>query len=170
MLVLALLLMPFVVGGCTDEGAERSSLEKISQAVRISESLTVYEGLPHQTWEAEALAREKKTKKTVQIGGFPFYQELLEISPADQAKLKEICSSPGAFTPWAGAKACGGFHPDYCLVWKKGEQTCALLICFGCGEMMAVADRRVEVSDMAVESELRAILENYRKNRPDERH
>jgi hypothetical protein len=63
--------------------------EGMSQA----SSLTLYEGLPHPSWEAELLKQELATKKTVTIRGFSFYERPLSVASADVEELRRLSTT-----------------------------------------------------------------------------
>lgn len=97
-------------------------------------SIEIFEGLPHQTFEAEALKEELASKKTIQLGGYPFYATPHKLRKNDDTKLEKLLEDAAGFVPFTGYKMCGGFHPDYAIVFKKDNVVCELLICFGCGD------------------------------------
>jgi hypothetical protein len=107
-----------------------SALAFIAQA----DSIEIYEGLPHHTFEAEALKNELAGNETIQIGGYPFYAQPQAIRPESKVKLTELMKDASGFTPFTGHKMCGGFHPDYAIRFKKENDSCDILICFGCGD------------------------------------
>ena len=125
--VIAMLLG--LIPGCSSGPTESST-------IRQAERLTLYEGLPHPMYEPTALAAEKKAKPTVELHGFPFYREALEVKAGDDEKLKALLADPRTLEPFSGEKRCGGFHPDYAVEWSVGGKIRSGLICFGCGEVM----------------------------------
>lgn len=137
-------------------------------AMKSSDTVIVYEGLPHQFYEAKALEQEKK-KPTVELGGFPFYREPLELNDSDRQTLKNLIGDPGSLKPFSGAKKCGGFHPDYAVEWVVGKDVYHYLICFGCWEAKVMGSRSEAMYDVApnARERLKALLEPYRKNRPE---
>ncbi|MEQ2008130.1 MAG: hypothetical protein ABMA26_15135 [Limisphaerales bacterium] len=142
---------------------------ELRTAIGRSETLKLYEGLPHQRWESESLKRELAGKPVVTLAGYPFYKEPLEMNPADASRLKSICRSWWSFVPFRGYKACGGYHPDWCLAWSDGRQTYLVQLCFGCHEMKAFLDGKELHGDIrhGAYSELETMLARYRKNRPE---
>lgn len=130
-------------------------------------SLTLYEGLPHQRYDKELLAEELRTKKTLEFHAFPFYVETLKLSQADRTELVAALSDADAFRPFRGEKTCGGFHPDYALVWSAAGEERMVLVCFGCNEIKVygpAGERRYDIRD----PRLKAVLRDYQKNRPGE--
>jgi hypothetical protein len=115
--------------------AELKQFNLLSEVINRATEFTLYEGLPHQRLERRQLQIELDTMKTVRLQGYPFYEQTLEVSDEVVKLLRQLCISASSFETNKGPKRCGGFHPDYCLVWKDGDTTCRLLICFGCREM-----------------------------------
>jgi hypothetical protein len=147
---------------------KRSHFPLVTKGVSQSSSLTLYEGLPHQGWEADLLKKELATKRTVTIRGFPFYERPLSVAAADVEELRRLCAAADSFSTYAGPKACGGYHPDYCLSWKDGATTYELLICFGCHEMKFFDPKHEELVDIRKDAfeRFEAILKKYRDQRP----
>jgi hypothetical protein len=117
-----------------DTDTNFDNLKRIVAGVRKAESVVVYEGLPHQLWEAEELREEIRQKKTVQLHRFPFYDTPLTLKEFGARWLTELACGPVAFEKWGGFKLCGEFHLDWCVEWRAGKDTYRALICFGCGE------------------------------------
>jgi hypothetical protein len=130
--------------------------------------LTLYEGLPHQGSEPQELAAEKATKDTIQLRGFSFYRPPLDLKADDARLLRNLLGDEQSFRPFTGYKACGGFHPDWCVGWatSAGEYLC--LICFGCHEVKVYGPESELYCDIQddVYKQLKATLKKYRKNRP----
>jgi len=152
---------------------ELQEFKVLAALVQKADKVILYEGLPHQMWEREALADELKSKKTVTFHKFPFYREWLELKEADAREITSLFSKPESFVVYAGsflvAKGCGGFHPDYYVEWHYDDQVCChALICFGCHEMKAFAEEtelQCDIAQAAYER-LKDILEPYHRNRP----
>jgi len=140
----------------------------ISTGVGRAPEFILYEGLPHQTAESELLKKELATKQTVRLHGYPFYARPLPVAAEDIDKLRRLCSSADSFWTYSGAKFCGGFHPDYCLVWKDGKVTYEFLICFGCHEMMLCHPKKEHMADIRNEAyeQFKTILTKYHAQRP----
>lgn len=129
-----------------------------------ADSLVVYEGLPHQNYERELLAQERKTKETLELKGYPFYREPLELSEDDAEQLSAVLAKPSTWRPFTGEKKCGGFHPDYAVEFRRGSGRYLVLLCFGCGEAKLFGPLQASRYNMSLEA--RPILEKYQKNRP----
>lgn len=137
-------------------------------AIRGADAMSLYEGLPHQRSEREALASERRSKPVVELDGYPFYAEPLELRADDGARLTEILGAAATILPWSGVKLCGGYHPDYALEWRRGEQRYRAHLCFGCEEVKLHGPGIAlyyDLSESAVQA-LWARLRGYRNNRP----
>jgi len=159
-----------------------SKFAPIAEGIKRATELRLYEGLPHQTFEKEALETELRSKKTVQIQKFPFYEQTLDILFEDIELLKQLCVDganyksnfgttkhpDGSESVWKTSKFCGGFHPDYCLAWKDGDVTYDLLICFGCQEMTFFGPKTALNADIREHAyqKFETILKKYRGQRP----
>jgi hypothetical protein len=140
----------------------------VSQGIRHSSSFTLYEGLPHQLAEAKLVASEIATKKTFKMRGFSFYERPLPITREDADTLQRLVTSPDTF--WSSVpKACGGFHPDYCLAWNDGGTTYYLMLCFGCHEMYFYDTKHEFIADVRHNAfpQFKDILDKYRAQRPE---
>ena len=137
--------------------------------VRESVDVTLYEGLPHQYYEADSLKSEVKHKSTIRLGNFPFYKEPLTLKEGDVDKLLPLLMSRFSLeTPTGAAKSCGGFHPDYALSLSAGATNYSVLICLGCGDIKVIWPDGEKKFDLTrrTKARLDAILTQYRKNRP----
>ena len=110
-------------------------LNELLKKVTAKSQLTLYVGLPHPMRAASEYAVEKKTAKTTKRYGFLFYKEAKKIHKDDIVSLKKTVKHPQAFQKYTAAKGCGGFHPDFALVYTDGKETVEIHLCFGCGEM-----------------------------------
>jgi hypothetical protein len=168
------LLVICVVACDRDAGREAAGTFKwykpFAAQVQRANTVILYEGLPHQAWQPEAHTNELATKKTVVLGEDPFYAEPLRLSPSDVEKLRRLYCDPSSFRPFGGMKACGGYHPDYCIEWHADTKKLFVQICFGCHEMKTFSDGKIlycDISPGAFET-FETILKSYRKNRPPE--
>jgi len=144
------------------------NLSKLTSAVQNADSVVLYEGLPHQHNEQNLFEQELKGKKTVQIHGYPFYEEQLPVKDADAKKLLDLYCNPASFGPWMGEKKCGGYHPDYCIEWHVGQDVYQALICLGCCEVKSYGPKAELYCDIESDAltEFKTILKPYQKNRP----
>ncbi len=150
-----------VLSGCSGPPPETTTLKN-------ADRLVLYEGLPHQMYEAQALEAERKEKPIITLHGFPFYRETLDLKPGDDERLKALLSDRRSFSPYAGEKKCGGFHPDYAVEWSAGGRTYQALICFGCFEAKIYGPHGGTTYDVGsdVQNQFKGLLTPYRRNRP----
>jgi hypothetical protein len=149
-------------------GCGGSSPKTFTSAISSAEKTSLYEGLPHQGFESEKLEAERRSKPVVELHGYPFYKEPLELRAEDAKRLTEILGDPATFKPFEGEKKCGGFHPDYAAEWQRSDGQYRALICFGCDEVKLFGpdiESRHDLSEGAP-SKLESLLGGYRKNRP----
>lgn len=164
-LVTTLLIGSLSANDWTPPSEEASN--EIRLAIANSARVNVYEGLPHQRFEPELLAKESKRKDTVEIASFHFY------TPAAAAinpeLLKHILASPDSIYVPAGVKACGGFHPDFAVeCFDTDGARFYALICFGCRDVI-YSDGKNEYLYALVNDpveKLRGELLQYSKKRP----
>jgi hypothetical protein len=69
----------------------------VYDTVRQADRLTVYEGLPHPMYEEEAFQEELKTRKTMQLSGFPFYREPLDLKDQDVQTLRGLLGDESTY-------------------------------------------------------------------------
>lgn len=141
------------------------------EGISKAQSVTLYEGLPHQLWEMELLEKELKEKKTVKFNKFPFYQTPIPITKEVARKLQALCSDVNNFKPYQGPKFCGGYHPDWCIEFKYGDKAIQVQVCFGCHEAAFNESEKHLMTDMneSVLKELGKILHPLQTNRPEEK-
>ena len=145
-----------------------ANLPPLVAAIAKAESVTLYEGLPHQVHEADLLKSELAAQKTVSRHGFPFYAATLPLKEKDAKALLALAADDKAYQPWAGAKMCGGFHPDYLVEFRVGKDVYRMQVCFGCQEVKLFGPKRELYADMSDKGlhGLEALLKGYRKSRP----
>lgn len=155
-----------IAAGRAKPPAARDGAEPIRRAERI----TLFEGLPHQRFESERLAAEKKTKATIELHGYPFYEQPLELKAEHAEWLTELLSDATSLTPFVAEKRCGGFHPDYAVRWETEGQRYEALVCFGCAEVkwhpQGGKMTRWDMHPWALLT-LQTALAGYRKYRPE---
>lgn len=172
---LALLLL-FILAGCALEdsrpvvpdGWTAPRFAPLADAIRTAGEVQLLEGLPHQLVEHGSFQRELTAKATVEVGGYRFYRQALPLTARDAAALRAVCVAPETYHPYTGPKVCGGFHPDYCVVWREGSRTSYALICFGCHEIENLGAGRELRADLPGSAfhRLQAILRPYHAQRP----
>jgi hypothetical protein len=115
--------------------ANFANLPRILAAIPKSGSTRLYRGLPSEFWEPELRAQELSRAKTVRLHGYPFYQESIPIPEADAGRLTALFSSKATFRRHEENKRCSGYHPEYGVEWKAGEDAIRALICLECAEV-----------------------------------
>ena len=137
--------------------------------LKEADSVTVYEGLPHPMLESQARIAEKINKETFGVASELFYKKPLAIAKEDQASLEVLFRSEPLCTSYAGPKLCGGFHADYAIEWKKGDDRVAIaMLCFSCHEIWTVQGEKNWIADMTKTGfeALQPLLGKYRQQRP----
>ena len=86
------------------------------------------------------------------LNGYLFYDERLAPQGSDLEQLTSPFSDTQSFHRHRGTKICGGYHPDYCIEWKKGDATTRALICLECGEVQFFAQRKELYCDLSPEA------------------
>lgn len=130
-------------------------------------ALTILEGLPHPLYNREQLAEELNTKKSVTQHGFAFYQQAIQPSAEDKRTLTALLKNPASFKPFTPGKMCGGFHPDFTLVWEINGTPLEVQVCFGCGEIRAYHGEEKVYADIADQAgALKPLLDKYHKQCP----
>ncbi|MEM9479252.1 MAG: hypothetical protein AAGA58_06265 [Verrucomicrobiota bacterium] len=113
------------------EKIDTRALPEIRDSFNNHEKLVISEGLPRRNQKEEI-----STKETTKIRGSYFYAKTVTPSESDAEVLAQAINDEAGIVEWAGAKLCGGFHPDFALQWSDSEEkTFHALICFGCSEI-----------------------------------
>jgi hypothetical protein len=154
--------------------AEWRTLADISDflaAIRSAGSVTVYEGLPHQTRENALYRRELERADVIRIENFPFYAAPLAMSSRDVSRVTRIALSGDAHTRYRGPSVYGAYHPDYAVVWQNGGEKSGALICFGCHEVIYFTPRGRLIENLGeiAYQDFRTLLSRHRVNRPKRR-
>jgi hypothetical protein len=179
MKILSAILVIIVFAGCSSNPEHKLSrpqkddrtLKDVSPffaAVSLAGSVVVYEGLPHQMWEETAYATEVKRRDLVWFEGYPFYATPLSVPQKELKRLTAIALRKEAHVRYSGFKMCGGYHPDYAVVWEKEGKQSGSLICLGCHEWKNFTSQGWIYEDLepAAYAELREILSKYVVHRP----
>lgn len=143
-------------------------IKPLVEGIKKAKALTLYEGLPHQFHERQLLAKELKEQKTVKLHDFPFYEGAIAVKDDDAKKLLSLCSDLKTFGRYGGKKMCGGYHPDWYIEFKAGDDIYQVQICFGCHEARLFGPKNEVFSDLDNEAlkKLAAVFVPLRKNRP----
>lgn len=174
-----ILLAAACVGGCSKPSVVETTADvqeiadsfklyrPFARAVQHASRAVLYEGLPHQNWERTTFTNELATKQTVFLCKHPFYSEPLSLSQEDTDTLRRLYCDSSSFNPFQGHKACGGYHPDYCLEWSNGTKQFLVQFCFGCHEMKTFSEGQEHYCEMSSTAfpKFESILKKYRGHR-----
>jgi hypothetical protein len=166
---LVLTVAPMLWAGISNSRSPEHALPDLPALLADTDSLEIFEGLPHHMFESARATTEKKTKKVFQVSGDWFYEKILLVSTSDKDWLDEIFRKFPPHIPFRGEKLCGGFHADYLLEWQTHDTPAVrILICFGCGEMKVVAKEVTFRTDLTSDGykRLAEVLQKYRQERP----
>ena len=148
----------FVFSGCV-------SPPSFPKTIKSAQSITVYEGLPHQTREADLLEQEKSRPDIVMISGFPFYKPGVRPNKKQEKQIKRLLGDRSNF--YIGQpKDCGPFHPDFSVKWMDEDSTNQIQVCFGCEEVRGLSGVTVEDYDFKKFTELKQLLSEFSTKRP----
>lgn len=176
-----LLWTAVLLAGCTREQSVQAppdspkqvkkdfaQLTSILDGIHRSGEIALYEGLPSEFWEPQLREREASQKKTISINGYLFYDKRLAPRGPDLEQFTRLFSDARSFRRYQSTKVCGGYHPDYCIEWKKGDVTTRALICLECGEVQFFAPPKELYCDLSPEAgrDLARRLSSYQENRP----
>lgn len=151
------------------EKIDMAVLPRLRDAIPQATTTVLYEGLPHQGWQAGLFESERAARPHVEFHGHLFYSETIVPSPQDSAQLALIVRDATTLEEWRGMKLCGAYHPDWLIEWKLSDgSTYQLHFCFGCHEVKIYGPGWKLYCDVTQDSysKLRAILERYARNRP----
>jgi hypothetical protein len=167
-LTLLLALCIFILASCSYRQRAKLSGD-LTDTIRSSEQIFIYEGLPHQSYEEELLEVESKRPDITLIGEHLFYTPRIIADDKISDLLRSILTSENALYAHTGPKKCGGFHPDYAVTWYNEDEDFAALICFGCEEIKFITPSKVLHYDLNYStcSELQKILREYKLKRPE---
>ncbi len=166
---IALFAVFVLLSGCGPSATSLEDHKQLAESLQAAKDIKLYEGLPHQHFEPQLLEYELESSKTITFDEFPFYATPLELSKEDSTALTDLFCKADSFAPLdlTAAKACGGFHPDYCLTWRVGSNTYLALLCFGCREVKSSGnglELHADIRESACDTFVLA-LQPYQKNR-----
>jgi hypothetical protein len=163
-----LLLLLLVAASASANVVKQPPLPDFTKLLAAAETMIVWEGGPHPAHDRDNFAEAKQSPHQI-IAGELFYLKALTVSEKHQADLNRLVRASDVFKPFRGEKFCGGFHADYAIEWKRGEdRLAAVLICFSCRETLLVLPKeqiRADLTDDGYDS-FRGILRKYRESRP----
>jgi hypothetical protein len=178
-----ILALSFIAAACdkrmevTQQGAfwsDRPSIalmpefEAVAAGARSAESVVILEGLPHPMFEQDAFAKEVAAKEIFRLGpGYAFYARPIEVHPEDVEVLRSRCTDAANFRMPTGTALCEGFHADYAVRWRHGDQTIDYVLCFGCEEAELYLGKSKMLEADLLASEFVPLLRKYREQRPE---
>jgi len=115
-----------------------------------AEKIILYKGLPRSSFDENVFKNELKSKKTVKLHGYYFYNDPKNLNTVDIKQLQDVYVTPNGFVAFRGEKFCGGFHPNYAIEWHLNNKVYRALICFGCKEMKSfgpMIELRCDIGD-----------------------
>ena len=143
---------------------------EIRDTIKNTDSIFVFEGLPHQMFEAELLKTEKERKDITTIGGFPFYTPKSQVKMEAAAAFKQIISDSNNYMQFGeGGKRCGGFHPDYSVEWSDGGKLYSILFCYGCSEVFIINGKNSYRYDFKLSDDLKKLFAVFESKCPKQK-
>lgn len=139
-------------------------LPNFTKLLAAADTIIVWKGLPDRSRQWNDYAEAKQSPHQI-IAGELFYQKALTISTKHQADLNRLVRAPDVFKPYGGYKFCGGFHADYAIEWKRGEdRLVVVLVCLTCHETLIVLPKEQVQTDLTKDgyNALRDVLRIYR--------
>lgn len=114
-------------------------------------NIKVFEGLPNPIFR-EQFNDEIANNQTALRHGFHFY--LPETNPRGELaqELNKILQDRLSFGPSTLGWGCGGFHPDYSVVYRYGNDEVEFQICLTCHEIRVFSGEIVAYCDQSVEA------------------
>lgn len=173
--VLGVVLMIFL--GCSPSVTDLGYLDEdyegfIEQISKLEKTtMRLYEGLPHPEWEWQLFETESQKSGVIERGGHLFYEQFQDLDEESSSALQTLLLKADSYERRvASLKGCGGFHPDYDVVFLKEGEEVHLLICFGCDEVNLVRNDKVYMVDIegkgSAEEVFREVLGGFRVQRP----
>ena len=124
-----------------------SNLKPMIDKINESSQLTLFKGLPHQGYPKKLQSALSKGLHDYRFD-FPFYSKPVS---CDKTQLLKFIKRKDIFTYWGGFKNCGGFHPDYSMVWKTDNSEIEIHVCFGCKEIKTYSQGKSSYCDISGE-------------------
>jgi hypothetical protein len=165
------LTLAFSVAGCTSEQERIANTFRyfptLAERASKASSIAVYEGLPSPQFEPKLFEKERQRPDAVELNGHYFYRDAVNLETDDVERLRVLCTERSLWRPWGGPKSCGGFHPDWRLVWKDAGSRFTVDFCFGCSEVKVYVDDALRMHcEMNDEGAFKSALNRLRTNRP----
>jgi len=125
----------------------RASFKKLSRVIDSLDSgaqLEIYRGIPRgkffEVEEALGSGNDGHKRYVRRYGAF-FYSQAEVPERNDVEELLAMVKNPQSFRKFGGFKLCGGFHPNFAMVWTKDEITVEIHVCLTCHEIKLFRSR-----------------------------
>jgi hypothetical protein len=144
----------------------QQSIRPLLAGIASDAPLQAYEGVPHSHWPRPLLVREA-TGQPLTLGDFLFFKTPAPIEPEDVSRLAALCSAETTFGPYRGPQSSATFRPDWCLLWKRPQDECRVVLCFECRQARLYGPKEgiwSELDDEALR-QFGAILKPYQGER-----
>lgn len=170
--VLAIFLVVYVAraGYWSYTENPRHGLRALIDVIQSSSQFAVSEGLPHPAWEREVFLEEMQ-KPHVVYRDHRFYEGHIDLSERDRKTIEDLFTERELVpSSWKVVKMCGGFHPDFRVVWRTANGSEAeALVCFACNEVHVYSGvfRCKFGVPQTVEDRIEALWWPYRLQRPE---
>ena len=129
------------------EAEIRASFKKLSRLIGSLDSgakLEIYRGIPRgkffEVEEALGSGNDGHKRYIRRYGAF-FYSQAEVPERNDVKELLAMVKNPQSFRRFGGFKLCGGFHPNFALVWTKDETAGEIHVCLTCHEIKLFQSR-----------------------------
>ncbi len=125
----------------------RASFKKLSRVIDSLDAgaqLEIYRGIPRGKFSEveEALGSGNDgDKRYIRRYGAFFYSQAEVPEGNDAKQLLALVKNPQSFRKFGGFKLCGGFHPNFALVWTKDEIAVEIHVCLTCHEIKLFQSR-----------------------------
>ncbi len=113
--------------------SEKRHHTQLTGSLPLAKSVELFYGTPRRygKWELPS-------ERVILLGDFEFYAASKTLSADVGKKITALVSDPASHGSYSGMKLCGGFHPDFCIIWrfeKDGQPwETKLFICMSCHE------------------------------------
>ncbi len=130
----AMLSVVIAFASCGEEKKEVDTnfdnYKPLSAAIEKAGKVTLYEGTPRERRDGKPVEG-----KVIKLHDFAFFEKQPVLKDEDAKSLTKLFCAKDSFGKWEGYKKCGGYHPDFCIEWKNGDDAYQVLVCLGCHEV-----------------------------------
>ena len=96
---------------------------------KSANNVKIYRGLAHPVGDKARYEKQVKQGNWVEFQGFKFQKEPIDAPAGTADKVLDLYKLSASHEAQAVKTTCDGFHPDYALVWSKGDKQRVLQIC-----------------------------------------